>query len=84
MASLKLDNVPEELVRRLELAATSRHRDLNVEVVDRLDDSFGVPRVAEPRSHAELSALAKRVRGEAKGPWLTPEFIRMAREYGRE
>lgn len=80
MATLKLENVPEELVKRLEVAASARHRDVVVEVIDRLDDSFGAPRVAERRPHAELSELARRVRGEIPGPWLTPEFIRMARE----
>ena len=84
MASLQLNNIPEHLVKRLELAAQSRQRDLVAEVVVRLDDSFGTRRVAAPRTHAELSSLARRIRGEQAGAWLTPEFIRMAREYGRE
>ena len=84
MASLRLENIPDELLKRLELAASSRRHDLTEEVVDRLDDSFGPRRVAERRSTEELSQLAKQIRGEAKSPWLTPEFIRMAREYGRE
>lgn len=84
MASLQLDNVPDELVKRLQLAAMSRHRELDVEVIDRLDDSFGAPRVSERRTQAELAALARRVRGDEPGDWMTPEFIRMAREYGRE
>ncbi len=84
MAALHLENVPDELVRRLELAASARRRDLLTEVVNRLDDSFGIRRVAERRSHAELSELARRLRTGAGGPWLTPEFIRMAREWGRE
>jgi hypothetical protein len=84
MASLRLDNLPEELLKRLELAATARHRDLAVEIIDRLDDSFGSPRVAQRRGHDELKGLARRLRGEIPGAWLTPEFIRMAREYGRE
>lgn len=84
MASLKLENVPEDLVKRLQLAATTRHRELSAEVVDRLDDSFGMRRVAARRSHSELAALAKGLRGESTGDWLTPEFIQMAREYGRE
>jgi plasmid stability protein len=84
MASLRLDNVPDELLKRLELAASTRHHDLAAEVVDRLDESFGPTRVAEPRSSAELSELARRLRGEIAGTWLTPEFIRTAREYGRE
>ena len=84
MAMLQLDNVPEELVKRLQLAASSRHRELSDEVIDRLDDSFGVRRIAGHRTPAELARLARRVRGEETGPWLTPEFIRMAREYGRE
>jgi hypothetical protein len=84
MATLELENVPDELVKRLELAATARHRELPVEVMARLDESFGPMRVAERRSHEELSELARRIRGEIPGPWLTPEFIRMAREWGRE
>lgn len=84
MSTLTLHNVPDDLVKRLELAASARRRDLSDEVVDRLDDSFGTPRVAERRSQAELSVLARRVRGEIPGPWLTPEFLRMAREWGRE
>jgi hypothetical protein len=84
MAALRLDNVPDDLVKRLELAASSRHRDLTVEVVDRLDVSFGGTAAADRRSHEQLSELARRVRGEISGEWMTPEFIRMAREYGRE
>jgi hypothetical protein len=84
MASLQLENVPEELVKRLELAAVARKRDLSREVVDRLDDSFGPHRVAERRSPEELTQLARQIRGEIKGSWMTPEFLRMAREYGRE
>ena len=84
MASVRLENVPDDLLKRLELAATARNRDLNAEVVERLDGSFGAPRVAGPRSHSELSELAKRIRGELPGHWLTPEFIRMAREWGRD
>ena len=72
------------LVKRLQLAAVARRRDLSKEVVDRLDDSFGPQRVAERRSSEELSQLARQVRGEIKADWLTPEFVRMAREYGRE
>ena len=84
MASINLPNIPDELIKRLELAASAKRRDLTVEVLTRLDDSFGPARAAEPRSHAELSDLARRIRGDAPGEWLTPEFIRMAREYGRE
>ena len=83
MASIHLENVPEDLVRRLELAAEARHRALASEVVERLDDSFGGSRVETHRDHAQLLQLARRVRGEGDGAWLTPEFIRMAREYGR-
>lgn len=84
MASVRLDNIPEDLLKRLELAASSRKHDLNTEVLDRLDASFGGRRVSGPRSHTELSELARRIRGERHGTWLTPEFIRMAREWGRE
>jgi hypothetical protein len=38
MATLQLDNIPEELI--LDLAAFSRHRDLPNGIVGRLDDSF--------------------------------------------
>jgi len=84
MASLRLDNLPDELLKRLEMAATARHHAISEEIIVRLDGSFGPPRVADRRSHAELKELAKRLRGEVPGTWLTPEFIRMAREYGRE
>mgnify|MGYP001422108494 CR=1 FL=1 len=84
MPALRVENIPDELLKRLELAAAARHRDVAAEVVERLDDSFGPMRVAARRSHAELAELARRVRGEIPGTWLTPEFIRMAREWGRE
>jgi hypothetical protein len=84
MASLRLDNIPDDLVKRLELAASARKRELAAEVVDRLDDSFRVRRVARKRDHTELSTLARTLRGEMPGDWLTPEFIRAAREFGRE
>ena len=83
MASLHLESVPEDLVKRLELAADARHRALVSKVIERLDDSFGGSRVVTQRDHAELLRLARRVRGEGDGAWLTPEFIRMTREYGR-
>lgn len=84
MASLQLDNIPDHLLARLRLAAEARQRDLGREVVERLSDSFGPIRVSDRRSHAELVELARAVRGDGSGNWLTPEFIRMAREWGRE
>ena len=80
MASLHLNNLPEELLKRLELAARARHRDVTHEVIERLDDSFGPPRVATRRSHDELKELAKHLRGNKNGAWPTPEIIRMAKE----
>ena len=84
MAKLQLENVPDELLKRLELAAAARNRDLKGEVLERLDESFGPVRVSQRRSHAELSELARSLRGDMVGAWLTPEFVRMAREWGRE
>ena len=84
MASLQLNNIPQELMERLQLAAKARQRELSVEAVDRLSESLGLQQVGGSRTHAELSALARELRGEGEGKWLTPEFIRMAREYGRE
>lgn len=83
MATIKLDNVPDELARRLQLAAEAHRHDLTGEVIERLDGSFG-PRVSPRRSHSELADLARRVRGEIEGVWMTPEFLKMAREHGRE
>jgi plasmid stability protein len=84
MASLQIDNIPQELMERLEVAAKARQHEMSAEAIDRLSQSFGLPQPGGPRTHAELSALAKELRGEGEGKWLTPEFIRMAREYGRE
>jgi len=83
MATLQLDNIPDQLVRKLEMAAASQHRDLVTEVISRLDNSFG-PVPGGEATHEELSALARQLRGDGKADWLTPEFIREAREHGRE
>ncbi len=84
MASIELTNIPEELLRRLELAATARRHNLSEEIRDRLDESFGPPRLAPRRSPEDLRRLARQVRGEAQTVGITPEFIRLAREWGRE
>ena len=84
MASLRLDQFPDELLKRLQLSASARAHELSIEIIDRLDDSFGSPRVANRRSHEELKQLAQQLREKSPGTWLTPEFIRMAREWGRE
>lgn len=84
MASLQLANIPDDLLKRLELAAAAHRLNLREEVVDRLASSFGPPRIGPRRSPDELRDLASQIRGEGNIVGLTPEFIRMAREYGRE
>jgi hypothetical protein len=84
MATIQITDIPDHLMRRLEMIAAAKQHPLSAEVVERLGDSFGVPRVAHERSPEQLRELAKQIRGETNSPLLTPEFIRMAREYGRE
>jgi hypothetical protein len=77
-------DIPDDLLRRLETVAASRKKPLSAEVVERLDCSFGQPRVSPERSPEQLRKLAEQIRGEHHAVGLTPEFLRMAREYGRE
>lgn len=83
MATLQLENVPEELLEQLKVAARAGGRDLAVEVIQRLETTFNPVDPDAHMSHEERVELARRVRAEG-GDWLTPEFIRSAREYGRE
>ncbi len=91
MATLELSNMSDDLLQRLSRAAAVGHRDVAAEAVDRLDMSLRgqVP----ARSHEELSAMARAIRAgndaqasdaPPSGAWLTPEFIRSARDWGRD
>jgi hypothetical protein len=84
MATIQITDIPDHLIRRLETVAAARKHPLSVEVIERLDDSFESPRVAQVRSPEQLRELARQIRSGTSNPLLTPEFIRMAREYGRE
>jgi plasmid stability protein len=84
MSSLQLSNVPEDLLERLKFAADAHRHGLSEEAIVRLTDSFDKARVGGRRSTEELRQLARQIRGEGNFIGLTPEFIRMAREYGRE
>jgi len=84
MGSLLIENVPDDVLRRLEREAELRERKVSDVAADRLTD--GVRRLGGSlprRSAAELLALADAVRTGAREAWLTPEFIRAAREDGR-
>ena len=84
MATIQITDVPDHLVRRLETVAAAKKQPLSAEVVERLGDSFGNSPMANDRAPGELLELAKQIRGETDHPLLTPEFIRTAREFGRE
>jgi plasmid stability protein len=84
MSSLQLTNVPDDLLERLKFAADAHRQDVSREAISRLSESFNRHSVAGKRSPEELRQLARQIRGDGNCFGLTPEFIRMAREYGRE
>lgn len=83
MANLELKDMPDELLSRLQEAAAVSHRDVIHEVIERLDRSFNTLNQSR-LTKDQRDKLLKRIRVGGPNDWLTPEFIRAAREEGRD
>jgi hypothetical protein len=65
-------------------ASSPQDAEVTAETVGNPDGLPANSAMTNDRTYEELLALAQRVRGSGKADWLTPEFIRAAREHGRE
>jgi len=85
MARLIIENVPDDLYERLKRQAEAHRRGLDREVIDRLERSVladeGEDEPIDVEAEiAEIEALNARL----KLPPLTDEFLREAKNWGRE
>jgi hypothetical protein len=84
MPDLALKNIPEHVYRRLQEEAARHALAVEEEATQRIARSLGVPEFREEERNVEdLLRKAAEIRGDQKHDWLTPEFIRAAREEGR-
>lgn len=80
MVALTIKGMPDELYRRLKLAAQRHRRSLNSEAIFRLERSLSLER-EDPREVIEELREWHRRMGES--PRLTDAFLRKARNEGR-
>ena len=84
MGKLLIENLPEDLLQRIEHDAKQAHREPSEVAADWL--AFGAVHRATCgplKSAEELLRLADSVRTGEGNAWFTNEFIRAAREDGR-
>lgn len=80
MATVTLENVPDEVVIRLELEARQNRRSLNQEIQVRLEQSFRMrPQTAEEKLAIIADAQARQQDMER----LSEDFIQHAKKSGR-
>lgn len=84
MRQLENMNLPDELYARVEETARKYHRSVAEQAAELVAIGLSVDKVHQSLSVAEKLRLADEVRGETKGTWITEEFIRQARDEGRE
>ena len=84
MRQLENMNLPDELYARVEETARKYHRSVAEQAAELVAIGLSVDKVDQSLSVAEKLRLADEVRGETKGTWITEEFIRQARDEGRE
>ena len=82
MATITLQNVPEELVQRLKKQAAEHRRSLNQEAIAQLQAGVML------RSDEEVDRLTEKVRAarermREEGVWLDPALVRGFIEEGR-
>ena len=82
MATLTINNVPPAVIDKLRLEAARRAKSLDEIAAERLAADPN-PAAYSWRSAEELLAIADRARVQGENEWLTPGFIRAAREDGR-
>ena len=79
MATLTIKNMPEALYERLKESAAANHRSINSEVIARLEQALGSPRVVR----AELLTRLRGVRERMGAAPLTQSWLDEARREGR-
>ncbi len=80
MATLTLKNVPDQLVKRLEIEARQNRRSLTQETLLRLEGSLEARRRTPEETVAALRQLHQRL---AHLPPLTDDFLDRAKREGR-
>ena len=83
MASLHIDNLPERVLRDLQNEAARGARNISEVAAERLARSFGDVLPHAQRDADELLRLADSVRTGRGEQWMTPDYLRAARENGR-
>ncbi|MCI0435522.1 MAG: Arc family DNA-binding protein [Gemmatimonadetes bacterium] len=79
MANLTIKGLPDALYERIRESAALSHRSINSEVIARLEQALGSPRV-EP---AQLLERVRAVRARTGRTRLTDRFLRDAKTGGR-
>jgi plasmid stability protein len=79
MATLTIKGMPDPLYERLKESAAASHRSLNSEVIARLEQAVGSPRLGREELLARVRAVRERM-GDAP---LTDAWLREARDEGR-
>lgn len=82
MASLKIENIPESLLKSLGEVARASGRSLDEQAIQSLAVGIRVSRRDRAWVEERLAA-AKAVRDGAPNAWITDEDIRAARDEGR-
>jgi plasmid stability protein len=76
MATITLKNIPDELYERLKTVAKLRHRSLNSEIINCLEQSVG----RRTMSPEEIRSKAKELREKVKGRISAEEIERSFNE----
>lgn len=79
MASVTLENIPDDLLQRLKQSAEQSGRSLSSEAILRLERGLA----AEPAAAAARLKRIREVRRKASGVYLTDADLRAARDEGR-
>ena len=79
MATLTIENVPEELHKRLKESAARNRRSINAEAISCLEKALAANRADPKEFLAEVDAMQRRM------PYvnLTEKFLRAAKSEGR-
>jgi len=82
MAALTIKNIPDELYQKLKASAKRNHRSLNSELIACMEKVLNSERFDQKQFLAEVREMRKKL--EVRGVYLTEEFLRDAKESGRE
>ena len=84
MGKLLIDKLPDDVLQKLQQEAQQSDREVADVAADHLTEALRQTPPANHLSKEELLQLADSIRIKSgDGKWLTPEFIRAAREEGR-